>query len=155
MSVCYAHPNTTIMDKSPWDNTAIFIFFCQFSWCPHKIVTLFEIFLQFSFPPPYTKLKLEKKTLDTCIQHCLWGDRRGWTCVNWKMTQKCKVSQEFCPAGLYFKCFCKKRFTNSLCSTVIDLRVINIINSFSGIIMDVKLLVSQSQPLSTGALFKE
>ena len=50
---------------------------------------LFKIFLQFSLPPPYTKLKL-RKILDTRVQHCVWGERRGWTCVNWKTPQKCK-----------------------------------------------------------------
>ena len=49
----------------------------------------FEIFLQFSLPPPYTKLKLGK-ILETRVQHCLWGEGRGWTCVNWKTPQKLK-----------------------------------------------------------------
>ena len=53
---------------------------CRFSL---KTVHLFEIFLQFSLPPPYTKLKLGK-ILDTRVQHCLWGEGRGWTYVNWK-----------------------------------------------------------------------
>ena len=38
-----------------------------------KQYILFEIFLQFSFPPPYTKLKLGK-ILETRVQHCLWGE---------------------------------------------------------------------------------
>ena len=43
------------------------------------------------FPPP-TLYKVEslKKILDTRIQHCLWGEGRGWTCMNWKTPQKCK-----------------------------------------------------------------
>ena len=52
---------------------------------------LFAIFLQFFPPPPpptYTKLKLGK-ILDTRVQHCLWGEGRGWTRVNWKTPQKC------------------------------------------------------------------
>ena len=38
-----------------------FIFFCHFS-VPSLKTVLFEIFLQFSLPPPYTKLKLEKNS---------------------------------------------------------------------------------------------
>ena len=56
-----------------------------------KQCSVFEIFLQFSLPPPYTKLKLGKKILDTSVRHCLWGEGRGWTCVNWKTPQKCKI----------------------------------------------------------------
>ena len=33
--------------------------------------------------------------LDTRVQHCLWGEGRGWTCVNWKMPQKRKCSKTF------------------------------------------------------------
>ena len=54
-----------------------------------KRCSLSENFLQFSLLPPYTTLKL-KKILDTRVQHCLWGEGRGWTCVNWKTPQKCK-----------------------------------------------------------------
>ena len=54
-----------------------------------KQYTLFEIFLQFSLPQPYTKLKL-RKILDTCVHYCLWGEARGRTWVNWKTPQKCK-----------------------------------------------------------------
>ena len=75
------------MDKSPWDSTEIFIFFCHFSG-PSQI--LFEIFLQFSLPLPTQSWNSEKKSLDTCVQHCLWGDGRDWTCVNWRTPQKCK-----------------------------------------------------------------
>ena len=28
--------------------------------------------------------------MDTRVQHCLWGEERGWTCANWKTPQKCK-----------------------------------------------------------------
>ena len=31
-----------------------------------------------------------EKILDACIQHCLWGEGRGWSCVNWKTPQKRK-----------------------------------------------------------------
>ena len=39
---------------------------------------------------PYTKLQLEKKNLETCVQRCLWGEGRGRVCVNWKTSQKFK-----------------------------------------------------------------
>ena len=54
-----------------------------------KQCIVFEIFLQFSLPPPYKKLKLGK-ILETRVQQCLWGEGRGWTCVNWKTPQKLK-----------------------------------------------------------------
>ena len=53
----------TILDKSPWDSTAIFIFFCYFSVLSLlKQCSVFEILLQFSLPPPYTQLKLGKNS---------------------------------------------------------------------------------------------
>ena len=54
-------------------------YFLLFLGSLFKQCSVFEIFLQFSLPPPYTKLK-----------HCFWGEGRGWTCVNWKTPQKCK-----------------------------------------------------------------
>ena len=71
-----------------WDSTVIFIFL-SFLGSLLKQCIFFEIFLQFFLLPPYAKLKLGK-ILDTRVQHCLWGEGRGWTCVNWKMPQKCK-----------------------------------------------------------------
>ena len=59
-----------------------------------KQYILFEIFLLFSLPTPYTKLKLGK-ILDTRVQHCLLGDGRGWTCVNCKTLQKRKCPKTF------------------------------------------------------------
>jgi len=38
------------MDKSSWDSYPVLIYYI-----------LFEIFLQFSLSPPYSKLKLQKK----------------------------------------------------------------------------------------------
>ena len=64
-----------------------------------KQCILFEKFLQFSLPPPYRKLKLEK-ILDTRVQHCLWGVGRGWTCVNWKTPQKCRSVPRLCISNL-------------------------------------------------------
>ena len=55
-----------------------------------KQCLLFEIFLQFTLPPPYTNLKLRRNSGYTRVQHCLWDEGRGWTFVNWKTPQKCK-----------------------------------------------------------------
>ena len=83
-------PITTILDKSPWDRTVIFIFFCHFSVTSLNCTSvLFEIFLLFSIPPPYTKLKLGKNSGYTCPTLFLgWGE--GWACVNWKTPQERK-----------------------------------------------------------------
>ena len=55
-----------------------------------KLCILIAILLQFSLRQSYTKLKL-RKILDTRVQHCLWGEGRGWTYVNWKTPQKRKI----------------------------------------------------------------
>ena len=85
----------TILDKRSWDSTATSIFFCHFS-IPLKTVHLFQNFVAVlpplpppPPPPPYTKLKL-RKNLETLVQHCLWGEKRSWTFVNWKTPQKSK-----------------------------------------------------------------
>ena len=55
-----------------------------------KQCILFEIFLQFSLPPPYTKLKLGKNSGYTRPTLFVgWGEG-GWTCVHWKSPQKRK-----------------------------------------------------------------
>ena len=55
---------------------------------------LFEIFLQFSLPPP-----IQCWNSDADVQRCLWGcwggGGRGWVSVNWK-----KDSQFKCVSGL-------------------------------------------------------
>ena len=82
----------TILDKRSWDSTATFIFFCHNLGSLLKQWILFKILLQFPLPPPppYTKMKLRKKNLESRVQHCLWGEKRGWTCVKWKTPQKSK-----------------------------------------------------------------
>ena len=68
------------------------IFLSFFSSLLKLPASLLKISCSSPSPPPYTKLKLErKKNLDTCLQLCLWGEGRGWTCVNWKTPQKCHV----------------------------------------------------------------
>ena len=56
-----------------------------------KQYILFEIFLLFSLPPRYTKLKLGKNSGYT--RPTLLG--RGWTCVNCKTLQKRKCPKTF------------------------------------------------------------
>ena len=87
----------SILDKSPWDSTAIFIFFWYFSVPSENSAAFSKFFCSSSSPPPYTKLKLGKKILDIRVQHCLWGEGTGETCVNWKTPWNAKVSQDFCP----------------------------------------------------------
>ena len=77
----------TILDKSPWDSTAIFIF-SVISRFPLKTVQRFRNFLAVRPPPPYTKLKLGKKFwIHASNIVCgvrvgvgpVWiGKRRGW-----------------------------------------------------------------------------
>ena len=50
----------------------------------------FRNFLVVLPPPTLYKVEIQKKILDTRIQHCLWGEGKGWTCGNWKTPQKCK-----------------------------------------------------------------
>ena len=79
----------TILDKSPWDRTAICIFFCPFS-VPSLNSASFSKF-SCSSPSPYPIQSWNsEKILDTRVQHYLWGKGRGWTCVNWKTPQKRK-----------------------------------------------------------------
>ena len=76
----------SILDKSPGQYCNIFLLFLGSLL---KQCRVFEIFLQFSLPHPIQSWNSEK-ILDTRVQHCLWGEGRGWTCVNWKTPQKCK-----------------------------------------------------------------
>ena len=78
-----------ILGKRPWDSTAIFIFFCYF-WVPSLNSSAFSNFLAVLPPPTLYRVETQKKIMDTRVQHCLWGEERGWTCVNWKTPQKCK-----------------------------------------------------------------
>ena len=54
-----------------------------------KRCILFEILLQFSLPHLIQSWNAEK-ILDTRVQHYLWGEGKGWNCVNWKTPQKRK-----------------------------------------------------------------
>ena len=55
-----------------------------------KQCNLFGIFLQFSLPSPYTKLKLGKKNSGYTRPTLFVGWGRDWTCLNWKTPQKRK-----------------------------------------------------------------
>ena len=63
-------------------------YFSVISRFPHKTVHRFRNFLAVLLCPTLYKVETRKTILDT--QHRLWGEGRGWTCVNWKMPQKCK-----------------------------------------------------------------
>ena len=84
--------DSTMLDKSPWDSTAIFIFFCHFSVRSLlKQCIIFEIFLRFSLALPYTKLKLGKNS----------GYTRPTLFVGWgegldQKPRNANVSQNFC-----------------------------------------------------------
>ena len=84
----------TILDKSPWDSTAVFIFFCHFS-VPSKQWILFKIFLQFSLPPPYTKLNLGENSGYTRPTLIVCGVRGGVgpVCIG-KRPRNAKVFQD-------------------------------------------------------------
>ena len=71
-------------------------YFSVISGFPHKTVHPFEIFLQFSLPPPYTKLKFRKKcgyTRPTLFVG--WGEGLGL--CELENAPEMQVSQDFCP----------------------------------------------------------
>ena len=64
-------------------------YFSVISRFPLKTVHTFQNFLAVLPPPPHTIQSWNsEKILDTRVQHCLWGEGRGWTWVNWKKPQK-------------------------------------------------------------------
>ena len=63
-------------------------YFSVISRFPLKTVHPFRNFLAVLPPPTLYKVETQKKILDTRVQHCLWGEGRSWTCVNWKTPQK-------------------------------------------------------------------
>ena len=69
-----------------------------------KQCSLFEIFCSSACPHSIQRWNSEK-ILDTRVQHWLWGEGRGWTCVNWKTPQKCK-----CPKTFVHECSFKPRY---------------------------------------------
>ena len=76
----------TILDKSPGQYCNIHILL-WFLGSLLKQCILFEIFLQFFFPPSYTKLKL---WIHASKIVCGVRGLGGCTSVNWKRPQKCK-----------------------------------------------------------------
>ena len=72
-------------------------YFFVISGFPHK--TVHPLKFSCSFPSPHPMQSWNsKKILDTCIQHCLWGEGRG-NGPMWigKCPRNAKVSQDFCP----------------------------------------------------------
>ena len=64
-----------------------------------KQCILFEINFSCSSPSPHPIQGWNsEKILDTPVQHCLRGEGRGWTCVNWKCPemQKCPKTYDCC-----------------------------------------------------------
>lgn len=43
-----------------------------------------------------TEKQKQLTATDTRVQSCLWEEWRGRACFNWKTSQKCRVSQDFC-----------------------------------------------------------
>ena len=86
----------TILDKRPWDPYCNNHIFLSFLGSPLKHRILFEIFLQFSLPPPYIKLKFGKHS--EYMRPTLfvgWGEGFGPVCIG-KCPRNAKVSQDFC-----------------------------------------------------------
>ena len=87
----------TIMDKSPWDSNAIFIFFCHFLVPSENSASFSKLFfLHFSLPPPPhpTLYKVETRknsgyTLPKLFVE-LW---EGLDLCELEMPQKCKSVQ--------------------------------------------------------------
>ena len=63
----------------------------------HNKLHPFRNFIAVLPPPNLCKVENRKKILDTCVQHCLWGEGRRWACVNWKTPQKCKSVPRLLP----------------------------------------------------------
>ena len=113
--------DSTILDKSPWDSTAIFIFFCHFSVRSLlKQCIIFEILLQFSVALPYTKLKLRKNS----------GYTRPTLFVGWgEGLDLCELENapetQTCPKTFVYDCRRQYEFIASLSICII----LNLLNS--------------------------
>ena len=57
-----------------------YAYFSVISRLPLKTVHHFRNFLALLPPPTRYKVKT-RKILNTRVQHCLWAEGRGWTCV--------------------------------------------------------------------------
>ena len=72
-----------------------YLYFSVMSRFPLKTVDPFRHFLAVLPPATLFKVETRKSILDTRVQHCLWGEGRGWTCVHWKTPQKRKCPKTF------------------------------------------------------------
>ena len=71
-------------------------YFSAISRSPLRTVNPFRNFIAVLPPSPHPIQSWNSETiLDARVQHWLWGEGRGWTCVNWKTPQKCKCLKTF------------------------------------------------------------
>ena len=68
--------------------------YSYFSRFPLKTVHLVRNFLAVLPSPTLYKVETRKNSGNT-VQQCLWGEGRGWTCVNWTTPQKLKRVPRF------------------------------------------------------------
>ena len=94
----------TILDKSPWDSTAIFIFFLLFLGSLLKQCSVFEILLQFTLPPTLYKVKTRKKILDTRVQHVIFCTRTLHWCNRYPFRLLVKSVSARCIRARYHGC---------------------------------------------------
>ena len=69
----------TMLDKSPWDSTRIFLFFCYFT-VPSLNSSAFWKFSCSSLSPTLYKVETRKKILDTRVQHVIFCRRTLHLC---------------------------------------------------------------------------
>ena len=101
--------SATIMDKSPWENNAISIFFCHSGFL-HKTVHLFRNFL--AVLPPPTLYGYNAETRKT-----FWG--KGLGLCELENAQKCKSVPAFvhdCSLIYYTPKFCHITLVASVCA---------------------------------------
>ena len=57
-------------------------YFSVISRFPLKTVQRYQNFLAVLPPHSIGEVETREKILDTRVQHCLWGEERGWICVS-------------------------------------------------------------------------
>ena len=94
----------TILDKSPWDSTAIFIFFSVICRFPLKTVQRFRNFVAVHPPPTLYKVKTRKKILDTRVQHVIFCTRTLHWCNRYPFRLLVKSVSARCIRARYHGC---------------------------------------------------